>query len=288
MESYWIFYALWGLVLLWIWDFIKKIVISKWWDKDLFLFICFVLYVFFMWINFALLWNYNFTDIEIKGSLFIWLLDTITPLWVMAAFKYLEISFALVFIRIISSIWLLFVWMTLMWDNLSSANLIWFFMWVIAIFLLSGFKFWSNTKISNKWIIAAVWSSIAIILSHTYFKWIVADINVDNFMFLKFTISFLFLILYMIIRNKFEIVSKEQVIKVMPLAVLTVIMFLFQFLYFLPNMYLTWPLSLSYKILSYSLIVPIILSIIFYKDKITKRKVVAFVLTLISLGLFIV
>jgi hypothetical protein len=288
MENYWIFYALWGLTLMWLWDFIKKIVIKWWWDKDLFLFVCFFLYVIFTGVNFLFIWTDTFTDIEIKWALSIGLFDIVTPIWVMAAFKYLEISFALILIRIISSVWLLFIWMKFMWDDLSMANLIGFFMWIIAIFLLSGFKLWWKSEISKKWIIAAVWSSITIIFSHSYFKSIVADINIDNFMFLKFSISFVLLVLYMFFRKKFHNISKEKLIKVTPLALLTVSMFMFMFLYLLPNMYLTWPLSLSYKILSYSLIVPIILSIIFYKDEITKRKIIAFILTLVSLGLFII
>jgi len=252
------------------------------------LFVCFFLYVIFTGVNFLFIWTNTFTDIEIKWALSIGLFDIVTPIWIMAAFKYLEISFALILIRIISSVWLLFIWMRFMWDDLNMANLIGFFMWIMAIFLLSGFKLWWKSEISKKWIIAAVWSSITIILSHSYFKSIVADINIDNFMFLKFSISFVLLVLYMFFRKKFHNISKEKLIKVTPLALLTVSMFMFMFLYFLPNIYLTWPLSLSYKILSYSLIVPIILSIIFYKDEITKRKVIAFILTLVSLGLFII
>ena len=288
MENYWIFYALWGLLLLWIWDFIKKIIIQKWANKDIFLFICFVFYVIFLTLNFLLFWNTNFNDPEINWALFIWVFDAFTIIWVMAAFKYLDISFALVFIRVISSIWILIIWMNLLWDNLSSSNIIWFFIWIVAIFLLSGFKFWWEKKVSSKWLLAASWTTIWLIWSHSYFKYIVADINIDNFMFLKFSVTFIFIIIYMFFRNKFKEFTKEQVSLVIPLAFLTVVMFLFQFLYFLPNIYLNWPLSLSYKILSYSIIIPIILSIIFYKDKITKRRIVAFILTLVSLGLFIV
>ena len=288
MENYWIFYALWGLLLLWIWDFIKKIIIQKWANKDIFLFICFVFYVIFLTLNFLLFWNKNFNDLEINWALFIWVFDAFTIIWVMAAFKYLDISFALVFIRVISSIWILIIWMNLLWDNLSFSNIIWFFMWIVAIFLLSGFKFWWEKKVSSKWLLAASWTTIWLIWSHSYFKYIVADINIDNFMFLKFSVTFIFIIIYMFFRNKFKEFTKEQVSLVIPLAFLTVVMFLFQFLYFLPNIYLNWPLSLSYKILSYSIIIPIILSIIFYKDKITKRRIVAFILTLVSLGLFIV
>lgn len=288
MENYWIFYSIWWLLVLWLWDFIKKVIIQKWANKEVFLFVCFVFYIIFLWWNFLLNWSFNFTNVEIKSAIIIWIFDSMIPLWVLTAFKYLEISFALIFMRIISSVVILFIWMKILWDNLNTANIIWFLMWIVAIYLLSGFNFWKKHKISKKWIIALLATTIAIIWSHSYFKYYVADLNIDNFMILKFIVSFSIIILYMIIRWKFSEFSRKQIKLVLPLSIITAILFTAQFLYFMPNIYLNWPLSLSYKILSYSLIVPIILSIILYKDKITKRKIIAFVLTLFSLGLFII
>ena len=46
-------------------------------------------------------------------------------------------------------------------------------------------------------------------------------------------------------------------------------------------------LSIVYKIVSYSVFIPIILSVIFYKEKITTRKTLAFALTIISLWFFL-
>jgi len=92
----------------------------------------------------------------------------------------------------------------------------------------------------------------------------------------------------MFIRKKFKNFSYKQLKIVMPYALVSGIIFSAMFLFIYPKIYLLWPLSLWYKILSYSLIVPIILSMIIYKDKITKRKAIAFALTMISLALFIV
>jgi len=287
MENYWILYSIWGLLVLGLWDFIKKVIIQKWASKEVFLFVCFLFYLLFLGINFIINWNFNFTNNEIKSAIVIWIFDSIIPIWVLTTFKYLEISFALIFMRIISSIVILFIWMKILWDNLNIANIIGFIMWIIAIYLLSWFKFSKKYKIHKKWIIALIITTLAIIWSHSYFKYVVFNINIDNFMILKFLVSFIFIVLYMFIRWKFSEFNKNQIKLVWPLALFTWIIFTAQFLYFLPNIYLNWPLSLSYKMLSYSLVVPIILSIIFYNDKITKRKIIAFILTLISLGLFI-
>ncbi len=48
-----------------------------------------------------------------------------------------------------------------------------------------------------------------------------------------------------------------------------------------------WDLAIVYKILSYSLFIPIILSVIVYKEKIWIRQIIAFILTIISILLFI-
>jgi hypothetical protein len=59
-------------------------------------------------------------------------------------------------------------------------------------------------------------------------------------------------------------------------------------LYFLPNIYLLGPLSLGYKMLSYSLIIPIVLSVIFLWEPVNKTRIFAFGLTVISIFLFLV
>ncbi len=46
-------------------------------------------------------------------------------------------------------------------------------------------------------------------------------------------------------------------------------------------------IAIVYKIISYSLFIPIILSVIVYKEKIWMRKLIAFVLTIVSILLFI-
>jgi hypothetical protein len=67
----------------------------------------------------------------------------------------------------------------------------------------------------------------------------------------------------MILRGKVNKFNKIEVKKIFPYAFITIWLFAAFFLYLVPNMYLLGPLSLSYKMLSYSLVVPIILSVIF-------------------------
>lgn len=288
MEELWIFYSLAGLLVLWLWDFVKKTILQKWWSKEVFLFLCFVVYMLLLWWNYFINSDSEFTNKEITSAIITGSFDFIAPLWMLTALKYLEISFTLVSIRLISSIFILIIWMNVLWDQLSIGNIFGFLIWFVAIFLLSGFTFWKKITLHTKGMIGLVLSIIGTTWSHSYFKYVVSDVNIDNFLIIKFSVTFWLIIAYMLIRKKFREFNSNQLKLLLPYAVTIWTLFVVQFLYLLPNIYLLGPLSLSYKILSYSLIVPIILSAIIYKDKITKRKALAFALTLISLALFII
>jgi uncharacterized protein (DUF486 family) len=48
-----------------------------------------------------------------------------------------------------------------------------------------------------------------------------------------------------------------------------------------------WDIAIVYKIVSYSLFLPIIFSITYYKEPLTPKKIIAFILTVVSIWLFI-
>gem|GEM_PF-1148909 len=100
-------------------------------------------------------------------------------------------------------------------------------------------------------------------MSHAYFKYIVADINIHDFVFLQFVVTFLCIILYMTLRRQFHHVTVASIRKTFLFSFSNVMVYVVYVLYLLPNVYLLGPLSLGYKILSYSVIVPVILSWIF-------------------------
>lgn len=288
MEKLWIFYALGWFLALWLWDFIKKMVVSKGWNKEVFLILSFILYIIIFGINVLINWNYQFESNLLQSALIIWILDFCISLWMLTALKYLEVSFAFISIRLVTSFLILFIWIYILWDILNIYNIIWFALWIIAIFLLSWFNFFERHKIHKKWLLAMIITIISITLSNSYFKYIVWSINIDNFMLIKTFVSFLCIILYMTVRKKFNNFNKIQIQKIAPYLIITSLLSVTFYLIFLPNMYLLWPLSLWYKILSYSLIIPLILSIIIFKEKVNTVKIIAFILTFISIFLFII
>lgn len=287
MENLWIFYSLAGLVALWLGDFIKKLVLTKGGNKEVFLLSCFCLYLPILWANMLFQWTGEYDADFVKNALVLWLTDFCIPLWMLTTLKYLNVSFALVSIRLVSSFVILFIGTYLLWDQLSTANILWFMLGAVAIFLLSGFQMKNIGEMHKKWLIALLITTGTIIVSNSYFKYIVPDINVHDFMPLKFFVSFCCICLYIVIRKKHRRFNLQDFRMAFPYALLTSLIFTLHFLYFLPNIYLLWPLSLSYKILSYSLMVPILLSLLFLGEKMDRKKFIAFALTIISIALFL-
>jgi len=288
MELIWALFAIGALITVGLWDFIKKLVLSKWWDKDVFLFTCFLLYVPAFWINAYFQWTGVYDYETIKAACIIWVTNFWAPLWVMTALKYLNVSFALVSIRVISSFIVLFAGLYILWDVLSIYNIIGFFIGAFAIFLLSGFKFGQKIDLHPKWLIAVIIAICSISFWNSYYKYMIDTVQVHDYTALQFSVTGLCLFLYMLVRWKLKNFSKWEVSKILPYAAITLWLFMLFFLYLIPNMYLLWPLSLSYKMLSYSLVVPILLSVIFLWEPVNRTRVIAFGLTIISIFLFLI
>lgn len=284
----WYIYSLCWLLALGLGDYTKKLVLSKWWDKEVYLFMCFVFYIIALLLNFILNWDISLIDSSlISKAGIMWFFDFLTPIWLLASLKYVDSSLSFISIRFTSSVLILFIWIFFLWDTLSLLNYIWFWLWIIAVFLLSWVHLKEKIQINKKWIFAIIITIFATVCSNSYFKYIVSWVNIDNFMILKFSFSFFFIFLYILLKGKLKNINRENIRLVSPYAFFSMIFFISHFLYFLPNMYLLWAVSLSYKILSFSLIVPIFLSIIFLWEKLTKTKIIAFILTIISLLCFI-
>jgi len=288
MENSWILYALAALLFSWMGWFMKKLALAKWLNKEVYLLACFVIYVPVFTINMLLQWDRNFSDSLLFSWVIMGFLNFLIPLWTLTSLKYLEVWFALVTTRITSSVILLIIGVFMLGDQLSLYNYIGFVVGASAIFLLSGFKPWQKTQLPIKWVIAVIWTIIAVALSHAYFKYIVADINIHDFVFLQFVVTFLCIILYMTLRRKFHHVTVASIRKTFLFSFSNVVVYVVYVLYLLPNVYLLGPLSLGYKILSYSVIVPVILSWIFLWESMTKTKLFALWLTVVSIFLFLI
>lgn len=286
MDLVWYGYCLAWLVILGLGDYIKKLVTLHKFDKDVFLAVCFILYVILFFVNYIIFWDGSLTKQEIMIAAPAGVFDFMIPLWMLAALKYADSSLAFVSIRMITSFTLLAVWAWYFDDNLHILNMLWFALWVIAIYLLSWFEFWKKHKISQKGFIGIILAIVWITLGNSYFKYYVEEVDIPSFMFLKFSFTASFVFLYLTLRKRWKNFTFINIKNILWYAFITTLLFLLQFGYVFPEIYRLWPLSISYKILSYSLAVPILLSIISHQETLTKRKKYAFALTALSLLFF--
>jgi len=200
MENLWIFYSLGWLITLGMWDYIKKLILSKGINKEVFLLVCFTLYVPVFWINMLINGTGNIDPYTLKNGIIFWLSNTLAPVFVLISLKYLDTAFSLVSIRVLSSFFVLFIGTQIIWDQLSIIDYIWFFLWVSAVFLLSWFEFGKKYDLHRKWIVWTIIAMAGIIFWHSYFKHIVPNINVHDFMPIQFTTTFFGILFYVVIR----------------------------------------------------------------------------------------
>ena len=281
-------YSLAWLTCVGLGDYIKKLVLDRGGDRDIFLLVSYIFYVPLFWINALFQGTLTYDYHTIQAALFIGISNFGAPLWILTSLKYLNVSFAFVTIRIISSFAILFIGLFILWDSLTLYNILWFLLGAFAIFLLSGFTFGQKLNLHPKGIIALCIAVVCIVFWNSYYKYMVDGVQIHDYVALQFSVSAMCIILYMIGRRKTSQITLKEVQKVVPYSLITAWIFFLFFLYVLPNIYLLGPLSLGYKMISYSLIVPIILSIIFLWESVNKTKIFAFWLTIISIFLFLI
>lgn len=288
MEHTWILYALGWMLSAGIMDYNKKIVLVRWYSAESYLLTTSLLFLVFFWSYAFFFWNGVFTsELFLQGSVY-GLTNFLTPLGMITAYKYSSVSFSLVSIRLIASFLLLLVGVYFIGDSVSFFNILGFIFWMIAIFLLSGFKKWEIGKVHIKAIFGIIIAICSIVFGHSFLKYIIGEVDIPNFMAIQTSSGLFFLVIYLLLRNKFSGISLWEMLKVSKYSLVPVTLFPLFLLYFLPNLYLYWPLSLGYKILSYSIIIPILLSIIFLWEPVNKTRIFAFGLTVLSIFLFLV
>jgi len=288
MEYIWILFALWWMLAAGLMDFNKKMVLVRGYNADTYLLTTSVIFLAVFWVYALLFWENWFT----RELVFQWavygLSNFLTPLGMITAYKYTSVSFSLVSIRLLASFFLLIVGMLVMWDQVSIFNIVGFIFWMIAIFLLSWWKKWETNNIHIKWYVAIWLAILSIVFGHSYLKYIVQDVDVPNFMAIQTTSGLLFLVIYLIVRRKIWSVSIREMLQVSKYSLVPVILFPTFLLYLLPNLYIYGPLSLGYKILSYSIMIPILLSVIFLWEPVNRTRTIAFGVTIVSIFLFLV
>lgn len=198
-----------------------------------------------------------------------------------------DVSSSIMFIstRIFPAIFLLFISIFLFYENLKTFELIGLLLGIITFIFLydptDTAKKNSNFKRGIKYLSLNIITGTLLIVFIKY----AISINVLYTLFLYSSFCFLFFYLEGLYKRKiyFQNIKNKQNM---------LYGFLFALFFIISNYFLFLALNLAntavvYKIFSYEIFIPIILSIIFYKEKITIRKLIAIILTVVSLLFFI-
>ncbi len=197
--------------------------------------------------------------------------------------KHIPASLYFIIARLSSSFLLLLLGIFYFWDQISLYEYIGFFIGFIVFWLLFEKQKMENADY-KKGIIFLIISSLILVFLHFTVKEVVNTWwDIYAFLFVFWVTNLILSVWSQYKKIDFTVDKLSQIIWINILqALLLVIYFIF-----LLKTYSLWDLWISYKILSYSMFIPIIGSILFFWEKLTWKKWLAFALTIVSLWFFI-
>jgi uncharacterized membrane protein len=288
MET-WMIYALVATIFIWLnWYFQKILSESKTMNKDSFLFYnYFILGVTSLFITLILGGNIIFTWWNILIALLLTIIFTMVMKTRIESLKYVSTATYFINFRLFSSILLLFFWQLFFWEIITIKEYIWVWLGIIIFYLLFDKKYSSEKKDNfYKWLLyICYWIILVTILQLIVKYFIINWFDIFSILFFEWIFWSILILLTKEVKSNQEVLCVKN--KKHLMFYLTNGILFFIGAYFNSIAFEQWDVAIVYKIISYSIFIPIILSVIFYKEKITVKKLLAFILTIASIWLFI-
>lgn len=201
----------------------------------------------------------------------------------MIALKFLPTSTYFISVRLGSSFILFSIGIIFFNDVITNLEFFGFILGAVAISLLFEKENKKNTNY-KKGIPILILGIISLTVGHTITKYISLDQTSSPFLL---SLSCFFFFIFSILFGFKNI--KPNLINLKPIFLINLLqgsLYLIYFSFILFYVYRLGDLGISYKIQSYSPFIPIILSFMIYKEKITKKQFIAIILSLISFWFF--
>lgn len=264
--------------------FLNKVIVEKKYNEAM-MFVSFYFFVFIILTGLFFL-NSDFLNISLTTLLFWiawWIWDYLNFRTRIISLRHLPASMYFISMRLSSSLLLLMLGIFYFGDNISRMEFIWFILGFIVFALL-----FENEKMKDadykKGILFLIISSLILVFLHfTIKESITLNLDLYWFLFVFWLTAFSLSVVSQFSKINLKVERLPQIIGV---NIIQAILLITYFIFLLKT-YSLWDLGISYKILSYSMFIPIIGSIVFFKEKITWMKALAFVLTIVSLWFFI-
>lgn len=284
----WLIIALISSIFSWLSSFVQKMAVE--YKTDAFFLILaqaiwmmFIsgVYFLFWWEDFLLPW------VDTLWIFFLIILLSCSQFFIIRvraqALKYLSSSEYFISFRVLIVILLTWAWLALFDETLSSEQVIWLTIGFLGIGLL--FEEDKRLQHSRNWLLALylLWLSVilgaVVQISAKYLTLSTGD-TVSIIFYQGVSLLVLACIFYWKKIFLFRESVKAKDVWVWSLFGVTIyIAAITNFLAF----YYDWPVGIVAKILGYSIFIPIILSMVFYGEKMSYKKGIAFILTIISI-----
>ncbi len=275
--EYWIIYSLLAGVLIGTGNFYYKVVASNTMSKTRVMWYANIPYLIFPLFYFFVKWFY------IPASLLLLLLvaariiiATEKNLFIIEALKYIESTIFFPVHKIIQIFASFVVGMILFWEYLSLTQIYGLFVGVWVVLLLNSKKNRNIQVNYKKWIWYLLAANLMILFSSTINKYIASiDFDIVTYLFLSGVFGIIYLF---IVKKDINIDAlKKPDFSEMKIGILNGSLKFFWFVCFLTALS-KWPFALVQLAHLSSILIPIILSIIIFKEKINAQKIWAFIL----------
>lgn len=285
----WIIYAILSAIFAWIYNFLIRTIAHKNYDTSLVTIYSYKIWFIISWL--IILLNPSILEISIKKLILILLFS----LWNIIFFLSSLISRvesmknidSVIFFPLYKTFWPIIITILSLFvynETLTTKESIWIIIGItIPLLLITK----SETKIQKsltKWIILMFVTVILTAISTQFWKLVVIN-NIDIILYLFFSAAFWVILSYITHKNWKKKNKKFYERKIKRFSLLAWIMRFFSFYFF--ALALVWNLAIMFTINSFSILIPIILSVIFYKEHFNFRKFVVIILSIISIILFI-
>ncbi len=288
MES-WIIFALIASLSAGSYNFLQKMQ-SEWWKISDMWFIVYT-YVYlslFGIIALGLSWKQlDYSNTVLLYSFLITFIFIIIVKTRLRSLRYISTSSYFINYRMFSSALLIFAGMLFFSEQITLKEIIWIIVWFVVFYLLLE-KTWKKKKkkslLAWYWylIVWIVWMASIQLLAKDF---VLKDLDIYSLMFFEWLFGIaisMFLIKWKSVKRVLKIESMKDHLFLLASGSI------FSLSVYTNNMAFDWwDVAIVYKIISYSLFIPIILSIIFYNEKVWIKQVIAFILTIISILLFV-
>lgn len=287
LSNLWLFYALGAMFSSGILSFIGKISAEKKHDSGVVNFYAFISHTLTLFIAFLVLGKFNFPPFLLILAVIISVVTYYTYKTRVEGLKYISSTTFFVNYRILSSVFILIIGVLYFRETLRLQDLIGFLIgFVVFILLIEKNKDDSLKSNFKKGLYYLLISAICISIMQFAMKYVIIN-KWDAFFYISIVSSLSLLFSYY--RNREKLTRRKLFNNNNDIVLFGFLqgLFMTSAAVFIIFAYELGKLAIVYKIVSFAVLIPIILSVIIYKEKITIKKFIAITLAMVSIWLFI-